>query len=74
MKKEIKELFEGISDDELKQAIQEIKEDGETGFIREGVVREYAKLCSDIIGISTYTDLLMTEMCLLREAAYRWIK
>jgi hypothetical protein len=74
MRNKIDEIFENISNDELKQGILEIKEDGEKGFIRNGVVRKYAKITSEIIGKSVSLDLFMTELNLLRQASYRWAK
>lgn len=71
----IKELFESISDDELKLIIKEIKEDAPTGIIRtNGGIRRYAKKVTDITGNSVSTDLFITEMNLLREAAFRFTK
>jgi len=73
-KNKITELFSSISNEELKQAIKEIKEDGEIGIIRfGGVVRKYTELTIKITGDFTSLILFMTEINLLREAAYRWI-
>lgn len=68
-------LFEDISDEDLREAILELKESDKTGFIKEGgYVRKYAKLTGDITGSATTTDFFMTTVNLLKQAAFRWIK
>jgi hypothetical protein len=69
----VKELFDGISDEELRLSIAEIKEGQVTGWIKEGgVVRKYAKLSGEITGGFTTTDFLMSQVSLLTVAAFRW--
>ncbi len=69
------ELFYNIPDEELKQAIIELDEDGVKGIYRtDGLLRKYAKLASDIISNGNATDLFMTEINLLRQGALRWAK
>lgn len=70
----INKLFKEISDEELRQSIREIQEDEKTGFICDGVVRKYAKETVSITGESFSSILMHTQINLLREAAYRWIK
>lgn len=70
---ELVKLFQNIPDNELKQAILEIKESDATGYVKEdGYVRKYAKLSGEITGGFTTTDFYMTTINLLKQAAYRW--
>lgn len=69
----IVDLFQKIDDIELQKAVNEIKEDNDTGIIRDGVVRKYAKLSADITGNNISTELFMTEINILRQAAFRWV-
>lgn len=69
----IVELFENISDEDLKKAVLELKESDKTGYIKEGgYVRKYAKLTGDITNSFTTTDFFMTTVNLLKQAAFRW--
>jgi hypothetical protein len=73
MKNPITELFINISDEELRDAIQEIMESDKTGIIKEnGVVRKYGKLTGELTGGFTTTDFYMVQINLLKEAAFRW--
>lgn len=67
----IKELFSSMSDSELKEAIEELRESEKTGLIGD-VVREYARRTGEITGGSTTTDFYMTQVNILKEAAFRW--
>lgn len=70
---EITEYFNNLSDEELKTAILEIKEDENLGIIRiGGVVR---KCANDIIKIthnSLSTELFLVQTNLFKQAAFRW--
>jgi len=68
----ITKLFEDMSNDELKLAITEIKEDGASGIIRDGVVRKYARLSGEITESPMSNLLIFTEINILRQAAFRW--
>ena len=71
---ELNKIFNDISDEDLKQAVIEIKESDSTGFIKDGgYVRKYAKMSGDITGGFTTTDFYMTTINLLKQAAFRWI-
>lgn len=71
----IKKLFEEITDSELREAILEIKESNDTGFIKVGgYIRKYAKLTAEITGGFSTTDFYMTTVNLLQQAAFRWIQ
>lgn len=68
------EIFEQISVDELRLAIAEIKTSESTGIIEEGIVRKYANKISGITGNPISTELFMTQMNLLRQAAFKWVE
>lgn len=71
---EIMKMFSEISDEELKEAIAEIKESQTAKFLKEdGVVRKYEKLTSEITGYQTPNNLFTTTVGILQEGAYRWI-
>ena len=62
-----------MTDLELSQAIQEMKEDNLKGIIREdGVVRQKCKILQDIVGGNKYEHLMMVQFAILQEAAYRF--
>lgn len=70
----IVELFNNISDEELKLAIAEMKESEITGFIKiDGVVRKYGRLSGEITGGLTTTDFFMVQINLYKTAAFRWL-
>lgn len=68
----ISKLFEDMSNDELNLAITEIREDGASGIIRDGVVRKYARLSGEIAETPMSNLLIFTEINILRQAAFRW--
>lgn len=68
----ITELFENMPIEEVLQAISEMKAGDESGFICDGVVRKYAKLASEISGQGTSTELMATQIRILKIAAYRY--
>jgi hypothetical protein len=71
----IHELYNNISDDKLKLAIEELIESDATGFIKEdGYVRKYARLSGEFTGGFTTTDFFMTTVNLLKQGAFRWSK
>jgi len=73
MKNPITEMFENIPDDELLTAVKEIESVPKTGIIStDGVVRKYAHLIHDKYKGNMPMDLLMSEIGIIREAAYRW--
>jgi hypothetical protein len=69
---EVTKVFSEMTDLELVQAVQEIKEDSPQGIIREGLVREKCKMVHQIVGGNVYEHLLLAEVSILREAAYRF--
>lgn len=65
------ELFVAISNEELKQAIIEIREASVSGFYKEdGLIRKYSKLSSEVTGVTC--DHFITTINLVKEAAFRW--
>lgn len=67
----VKELFSSMTDDELRVAIEELKRSEETGFVGD-IVREWARKTGEITGGFTATDFFMTQISILKEAAFRW--
>lgn len=67
----LQELFKSMTDAELKSAIEEIKQNEDTGLIGDKI-RECAKKSGEITGGFTTSDFYMTQMNILKEAAFRW--
>jgi Holliday junction resolvasome RuvABC ATP-dependent DNA helicase subunit len=73
MTNEVTKVFSNMSDEELVQVIQEMKEDGPQGIVRlEGIVREKCKMVQDIVGGYVYENMIMVQFSILQEAAYRF--
>jgi hypothetical protein len=73
MKNPITELFESLTDDEVKGAVNQIREDEPLGIIRtDGYVRQLTKKVGEITGESGIMHLTMVQMSIFREAAYRF--
>lgn len=69
----VTKIFSDMTDEELILSIQEMKEDGPLGIIREnGVVRNKTKMVRDIVGGNAYEHLMMVQFSILQEAAYRF--
>ena len=75
MTNEITKIFSSLSNDELRQAILEMKEDEPLGIIRtDGWVRKITKQVCDITGETNLaTHLFLTQNNLFREASFRFI-
>lgn len=68
----ITEIFNSISEIELKNAIIEIKESNDSGIIPvDGYVRKYANLIREISGNDL--NLFASKINLLEEASFRWV-
>jgi hypothetical protein len=68
--KEIDDLFKQMTEDDLIQAVTEIEESQETGFIKEdGVVRKYHQLSCDIFD---QVQMFTTLVNILSLGALRW--
>jgi len=73
MNNQVTKIFEDTTDMELSQFVQEMKEDSPQGIIRmDGVVRNKCRMVYDIIGGGVYDHMLMVQLSLLTEAAYRF--
>lgn len=69
----IQELFNKMTDEEVRQGILEIEESDKDGIIPDGVVRKYARLIKDETrGMSL--DLLHSMIGILKQGAFRWAK
>lgn len=67
----IQELFDKMTDEEVRQGIIEMKQSDIDGIIPDGVVRKYAReLKSETNGASL--DLFHSMVAILKQAAYRW--
>ena len=76
MANKITEIYTNLTNEELREAILEMKEDERTGLIRtDGWVRRLTKqVCETIGDNSVSTHLFLTQSNLFREAAYRFVK
>lgn len=73
MKNPITEIFESLTDDELREALNQIREDEPLGIIRiDGHVRDISNKVSEITGESFGVHQVMVLMGIFREAAYRF--
>lgn len=74
MANRITKLYTELSDENLKDAIREMKEDERMGLIRQdGWVRRMTNQVSEITGESYSTLLFLTQNNLYREAAHRFV-
>lgn len=67
----MKELFNSMTDAELKSAIEELKQSEHTGMVGE-TIREWARKSGEITGGLTTIEFFITQVNILREAAFRW--
>ena len=74
MVNEITKVFSEMTDGELSQVIQEMKEDGPQGIIRmEGIIRKKCEMIQKIAGgDTTYERIMLVQFSILQEAAYRF--
>ena len=62
-----------MTDEELVLVIAEMKEDDPQGIIREnGIVRSKCKMVHNITGGNIYEHLMMVQISIIKEAAYRF--
>lgn len=74
MKNLILDYYENISDSDLRLAIAEIRESDVNSIIGD-IVRNHARNISKITGSGGVSlDLYMTQIGLMKEASFRWIK
>jgi hypothetical protein len=73
MNNQVTKIFEDMTDMELSQFVQEMKEDSPQGIIRtDGITRQKCRMVYDIVGGGVNDYLLMVQLSLLTEAAYRF--
>lgn len=71
----ITEMFESLTDIEVKQAIKEIKEDGALGIITSGgMIKVMAENMSAINKLKVSENLFSAEILLLKQGAFRFIR
>lgn len=70
--KAIKEIFSSLSNKEIDETLNQMKADEVEGLIRlNGNIRKYANQMTEITGEPINSALLMAQLNLLQEAAYR---
>ncbi len=70
---EILKLYTSLSDNDLLEAIEEIKYCEFHGFYPENsMIRELSKKTAEITLQDISSNLLMVQMGVLKEAAFRW--
>jgi hypothetical protein len=70
---EVTRVFSDMANEDLALAIQEMREDGPKGIVRQdGIVRQICKQVHRIVGGNAYEHLAMTQYSILQEAAYRF--
>lgn len=73
MTNKVTKIFSDMTDEELILVIAEMKEDDPQGIIREnGIVRSKCKMVHDIMGGNIYEHLMMVQISIMKEAAYRF--
>jgi oligoribonuclease (3'-5' exoribonuclease) len=73
MTNKVTKIFSDMTDEELVLVIDEMKEDTPQGIIREnGIIRSKCKMVHDIVGGNTYEHMMMVQVSILQEAAYRF--
>lgn len=70
---QVTKIFADLTDDQLREAVNEIREDEPLGIIRNGgYVRELSRQYGVITGESSTIHITMTQISIWREAAYRF--
>jgi oligoribonuclease (3'-5' exoribonuclease) len=73
MTNKVTKIFSDMTDEELVLVIDEMKEDTPQGIIREnGIIRSKCKMVHDIVGGNTYEHMMMVQVSIIKEAAYRF--
>ena len=71
----ITELYKNLNDTELTIIIGEIKESEKTGtFGDDSEIRKLCHKTSEITGMDISSNLLMVQLGVLKEAAFRWLE
>lgn len=70
----ITELYSNLLDVELKIMIVEIQEAEKTGaFGNDSEIRKLCRKTAEITGMDISSNLLMVQLGVLKECAYRWL-
>jgi hypothetical protein len=73
MNNQVTKIFTDMTDIELSQFISEMKEDSPQGIIRmDGIIRQKCRMVYEIVGGGVYDHLLMVQLSILQESAYRF--
>ena len=71
----IKTLYSSLSDDKVKIAVEECKSAETTGvFGDDSIIRNLCRETAKITNMDISSNLLMVQIGVLKEAAYRWIE
>ena len=71
---QVQEIFTGLTDHELEVIIHEIKRAETTGvFGDQSSIRELCRRVAVTTGMDVSSNLLMVQIGVLKEAAYRWV-
>jgi hypothetical protein len=69
----VTKLFSDLTDDQLREAVNQIREDEKEGIVRsDGYVRQLSKKVGEITGQSNTIHLTMVQFSIFREAAFRF--
>jgi hypothetical protein len=70
----VTKIFSDLTNEQLIEAISEIRKDEALGLIREdGYVRRIARQVSELTDTPMTTQLFLTHSSLFREASYRFV-
>ena len=71
---DVKKLYSNLSDDKLRIAVEELKHAETTGvFGDDSIIRNLCRETAKITNMDVSSNLLMVQIGVLKEAAYRWI-
>lgn len=70
----VTKIFSDLTNEQLIEAISEIREDEALGLIREGgYVKKISRQVSELTDTPMTTQLFLTQSSLFRESSYRFI-
>ena len=71
----IKQLYSDLTNVELEVLVKEIRESEKTGvFQNESEIRNLCRKTSEITRMDVSSNLLMVQLGVLKEAAFRWLE
>ena len=68
----VQQILAGISDQELKESLVEMKELEERGVLPVGRVRELARKLQEVAGLSANDARAVAQSAIYRIAAFKW--